>query len=247
MKRVWIVGMLALAGFAVHDGSGQEKKGDNVPPPGFTALFNGKDLTNWQGLLMVPDPSDTKGKKPKRIPAFLVKLPADELAKKQKASDEDMRMHWKVVDGVITYDGKNNNLQTAKEYGNFELYVDWKIDASGDSGLYLRGNPQVQIWDINGKNNPKKIGSGGLYNNQKNPSNPLVAADNPIGSWNTFHVKMVGDKVTVKLNGKLVVDNTPLENFWHRGQALPARGPIELQHHNDPLWFKNIYVKELPD
>ena len=51
--------------------------------------------------------------------------------------------------------------------------------------------------------------------------------------------------VTVKLNGKLVVDNTPLENYWHRGQALPSKGPIELQHHGDKLWFKNIYVKEL--
>jgi hypothetical protein len=158
-----------------------------------------------------------------------------------------MRMHWKVVDGIITYDGKNNNLQTAKDYGNFEMYVDWKIQASGDSGIYLRGNPQVQIWDVNGKNNPKKIGSGGLYNNSKHPSDPLVTADNPVGSWNTFYIKMVGDKVTVKLNGKLVVDNTPLENYWHRGQPLPARGPIELQHHGDSLWFKNIYVKELPD
>ena len=226
-----------------------EKAGpkDNTPPEGFTALFNGKDLTNWQGLLMVPDTTDPKTKKARKAPAFLTKLPADEVATKQKQADEEMRKHWKVVDGIITYDGKNNNLQTAKQYGNFELYVDWKIDPSGDSGLYLRGNPQVQIWDVNGKNNPKKIGSGGLYNNQKNAKDPLLVADNPIGSWNTFYVKMVGDKVTVKLNGKLVVDNTPLENYWFRGQPLPTRGPIELQHHGDHLWFKNIYVKDLPD
>ena len=105
----------------------------------------------------------------------------------------------------------------------------------------------MQIWDVNGKNNPKKIGSGGLYNNQRNPSNPLVIADNPVGQWNTFHIVMKGDKVKVMLNGKLVVDNTPLENYWERGQPLPSRGPIELQHHGDKLWFKNIYVKELPD
>src|SRR5205823_6434353 len=82
--------------------------------------------------------------------------------------------------------GKDDNLQTAQDFANFEMYVDWKIDPSGDSGIYLRGNPQVQIWDLNGKNNPKHIGSGGLYNNQKNPSNPLVVADNPVGQWNTF-------------------------------------------------------------
>ena len=72
-------------------------------------------------------------------------------------------------------------------------------------------------------------------------------ADNPIGMWNTFYIKIIGDKVTVKLNGKLVVDNTPLENRWDAKAPLPARGPIELQHHGDHLWFKNIYIKELPD
>jgi hypothetical protein len=116
--------------------------------------------------------------------------------------------------------------------------VDWKIEKGGDSGIYLRGNPQVQIWD-----NPE--GSGGLYNNQKHARKPLVLADHKPGEWNNFHIVMKGDKVTVKLNGKLVVDNTPLENYWERGKPLPAKGPIELQHHNDPLWFKNIYVREL--
>jgi hypothetical protein len=58
---------------------------------------------------------------------------------------------------------------------------------------------------------------------------------------------MRGDRVTVFLNGKEVVADTPLENYWARGKPLPAKGPIELQHHGDKLWFKNIYVKELPD
>jgi Domain of Unknown Function (DUF1080) len=205
---------------------------DNMPPKGFTALFNGKDLAGWQGLV----PINIRKKMSKEQYEDAVK----------KATVKAMK-HWSVKDGVIHYDGKDNNLQTARDFGNFEMYVDWKIEPSGDSGIYLRGNPQVQIWDINGKNNPKKIGSGGLYNNQKNPKDPLMVADNPIGQWNTFHIVMKGDKVTVKLNGKLVVDNTPLENYWEKGKALPARGPIELQHHNDPLWFKNIYVKELPD
>src|SRR5262249_3184243 len=97
-----------------------------------------------------------------------------------------------------------------------------------------------QIWD-----NPE--GSGGLYNNQKNPRKPLVNADRPVGEWNTFHIVMKGDRVTVKLNGKLVVDNVPLEIYWQRGQSLQARGPIELPHHGDPLLLKNIYIKELPD
>jgi hypothetical protein len=201
-------------------------KGDNTAPKGFKLLFNGKDLEGWQGLIPI-------NKRDKMTP--------DERATAQKAADEKMAKHWLVKNGVIHYDGKDNNLQTAKDYGNFEMWVDWKIEKKGDSGIYLRGNPQVQIWD-----NPE--GSGGLYNNKKFSSKPIMVADNPPGKWNTFHIKMVGDKVWVHLNGRLVVDEVPLENYWDKGKSpLPKTGPIELQHHNDPLWFKNIYIKELPE
>ena len=150
------------------------------------------------------------------------------------------------------YDGKGNSLQTAKDYANFELYVDWKIPPKGDSGIYLRGQPQVQIWDsdtlADNLKDDRGKGSGGLWNNPKNSAGqkPLVKADNPVGDWNTFHIIMKGDNVTVFLNGKKVVDNAPLSNFWEKGKPLPAKGPVELQHHGDHLWFKNIYIKELP-
>jgi hypothetical protein len=208
----------------------EEKAGpdDNKPPKGFTALFNGKDLTNWQGLVELP----TREK--------LLKVGPEKLAAEQKRANEKYLPHWTVKDGILHYDGKGQSLQTAKDYGNFEMWVSWKIGKKGDSGIYLRGNPQVQIWD-----NP--IGSGGLFNNQKNPKDPLKVADKPVGQWNTFRIIMIGDKVTVYLNDVLVVDKTPLENYWQRGKPLPAKGPIELQHHGDRLWFKNIYIKELPE
>ena len=198
---------------------------DNTPPEGFTALFNGKDLTGWKGL--VGNPKSRAAMKP------------EALAEAEKKATEKALEHWKVVDGVIEYDGKANSLCTAKDYANFELYVDWKIPPGGDSGIYLRGTPQVQIWD-------NKVGSGGLFNNQKNPSKPLVFADNPVGEWNTFYIKMVGEKVTVKLNGKLVVDNVTMENYWERDKPIYPTGQIELQHHGSKLWFKNIYLRELP-
>ena len=151
-----------------------------------------------------------------------------------------MRQHWKVEDGVLVYDGKANNLCTAKDYGDFEMFVDWKIGKGGDSGIYLRGSPQVQIWD-------NKIGSGGLYNNQKleNPHDPLKFADKPIGQWNTLRIKMVGEKVRVWLNGELVMHNVTLENYWERNKPIYPTGQIELQHHGSRLWFKNIYLREL--
>ncbi len=207
----------------------------NVPPEGFTALFNGKDLTGWKGL--VGNPKSRAAMAP------------EELASKQKEADERMKAHWKAVDGVLVFDGKGDSLCTAKDYGDFELYVDWKIEKSGDSGLYLRGTPQVQIWD---PDEPRYLqhgadkGSGSLWNNQKNPKFPLVRADNPIGEWNTFHIRMVGEKVTIRLNGKLVVDDVTLENYWERDKPVYPTGSIELQNHGNTLYFRNLFVKELP-
>jgi len=201
---------------------------DNVPPPGFVALFNGKDLSGWKGLVATP---------PARA-----KMTPQQLADAQTKADEEMRAHWKVQDGALVFDGKGKSLCTAKDYGDFEMYVDWKILPKGDSGVYLRGCPQVQIWDYNG--NP--VGSGGLYNNQKHPSKPIKCADKPIGQWNSFRIKMVGEKVSVWLNGELVVDNVVMENYSERNKPIYPTGQIELQNHGNTLWFKNIYIREIP-
>ncbi len=201
---------------------------DNTPPEGFAALFNGKDLTGWKGLVANP---------PKRAA-----MTPEALAEAQKKADENMRQHWQIVDGTLVFDGKGKSLCTAKDYGDFEMYVDWKIKEKGDSGIYLRGTPQVQIWDTA----QRPEGSGGLFNNKKNPSKPLVCADNPIGEWNTFRIKMIGEKVTVWLNDKLVVDNVVLENYWERDKPIYPAEQIELQNHGNTLYFKNIYIREIP-
>ncbi len=200
----------------------------NVAPPGYTALFNGKDLNGWKGL--VGDPKKRAAMTP------------EQLSDAQKKADEIMRKGWSIEDGVLVFGGKGQSLCTAKDYADFDLYVDWKIHESGDSGIYLRGSPQVQIWD------PKqhKKGSGGLYNNSKNPRHPALIADNPIGEWNTFYIRMVGENVTVYLNGKLAVDDVPLENYWDRKIPIYRSNQIELQNHGNKLYFRNIYLRELP-
>ena len=205
---------------------------DNVPPPGFTALFNGKDLTGWKGLL----------KPPLDNPAMRTKATPAQLAEAKKEADEVMHKGWHVEDGTLVFNGQGRSLCTAKDYCDFEMFVDWKIGPDGDSGVYLRGTPQVQIWDPN----HWKIGSGGLYNNEKNPKNATKIADKPIGHWNTFYIKMVSDKVTVQLNGETVVDNVVLENFWERDKPIYPSGQIELQNHGNTIWFKNIYIREIP-
>jgi len=201
---------------------------NNVPPEGFTALFNGVDLAGWKGLVG----------NPKKRAA----MTPEQLAEAQKKADEVMRAGWSVEDGVLVFSGKGQSLCTEKDYGDFEMYVDWKIKPNGDSGIYLRGSPQVQIWDPG----HWKIGSGGLYNNKKNPSKPTKIADNPIGEWNTFFIRMVGERVTIKLNGELIVDDVVLENYWERDKPIYPTGQIELQNHGNTLWFRNVYIKELP-
>ena len=194
---------------------------------GFVPLFDGKTISGWKGL--VGDP-------PSRA-----KMVPQELKKAQAAADDDMRRHWRVIDGCLVFDGQGHSLCTARDYADFELFVDWKIEPQGDSGIYLRGSPQVQIWD------PARWpeGSGGLYNNQTHPSKPLRPADNPVETWNTFRILMKDDRVTVWLNGVLVVDGVVMENYWERDESIYAAGQIELQAHSTPLAFKNIFIRPI--
>lgn len=227
----WLLALLACGGLMVPR---FVTAADNTPPEGFDALFNGKDLTNWKGL--VADPK----KRATMTPAVL--------AAEQEKADQSMREHWKAVDGVLVFDGKGQNLCSAKDFADFELYVDWKIQQGGDSGLYVRGTPQIQIWDTEWEPYFKlgaEKGSGAMWNNQKNPRFPDVKADKKVGEWNTFFVRMVGEKVTVKLNGQTVVNNVTLENYWERDKPVYPSGSIELQNHGNPLYFKNIYVRSL--
>ena len=194
------------------------------PHPQARALFNGTDLAGWKGLVADPEARS--------------KMSPEELAAAQSKADDSMREHWVAEDGVLVFDGKGDNLVTEEDYEDFELWVDWKIKPRGDSGIYLRGSPQVQIWD-------DRIGSGGIYNNKRSLSKPLVKADHPVGEWNNFHILMEGELVTVWLNGQLVVDGIKMENYWNRSIPIYPSGPIELQNHGNTLYFRNIYLREL--
>lgn len=247
MKRIAFLMAMVCAFSAQADDKAGPK--DNTPPEGFVALFNGKDLTGWKGHI---DMNERK-------------KPAAEQEKLQIARNKLMEETWTVKDGIIHHNPKVNakgqksgvSLQTIKDYGDIELYVDWKIEKGGDSGLYLKGNPQVQIWDSENLAPSLKAdantGSGGLWNNPipagKNQFTsgkvPLKKADKPVGEWNTFKIVVKGDRVMIHLNGELVVDGAPLNNYWEKGKPLPEVGPFELQYHGDRLWFKNIYIKEI--
>ena len=213
-------------------------KGDhNVAPKGYTPLFNGKDLAGWKG-------------RPHYSPYKFAKLSPEQQEAEQAKWNSDMKKHWSVKNGAIINDGKGVFLTTNKKYKDFELLVDYKTVAKADSGIYLRDNPQVQIWDYTkagGKwHYGSDKGSGGLWNNKKNKRFPKVLADKPFGMWNRMKIRLVDDKVSVWLNGEQVVDNVTMENYFNRNAKLFDSGHIQLQTHGGEIQWRNIFIKELP-
>lgn len=209
---------------------------NNSPPKNFTALFNGKDIEGWTGGAT-------------RDPREIAALSKEERAEWDEKMQRGINEHWRVEDGELVSDGHEPYLATPHDYRDFELWVDWKINAKGDSGVYLRGTPQVQIWDpadeaIKDLGAPK--GSGGLWNNKKNERFPTELADNPIGEWNRMFIRMVGPYVTVVLNDKRIVDNVVMENFYKPEIPVYATGPIYLQTHGSETRFRNVFVREIP-
>ena len=168
----------------------------------------------------------------------------------------------------------DKSLWTKQSFGELELYIEWRLSAepkmkehpivlwngdflrdqqgqritrprldAGDSGIYFRGHfhCQANIWS-------QELGSGeinGYRTNRKLPVKlrqsclPFLYADHPFGQWNVFHIRLKDDRMTVNLNGQTVLESDALPD-------LPATGPVGLQHHGDPIEFRNIWIKELP-
>lgn len=226
-----------------------------MPPKGFTALFNGKDLSGWRGgetfdhrkLMGMPD-----DKRAAQIEKWTKTM--------TEVNPKTGKPHWYAEGDDLVNDGFGAYATTEKDYGDFELLVDYKTVPKADSGIYLRGVPQVQIWDHTNerefKNGAEK-GSGGLWNNSAGSpgKDPLVLADKPFGEWNKFRILMVGSRVSVWLNSKLVVDHAILENYYDKNdkslksdqrRPVPPKGPIELQTHGGEIRWRNIFIREIP-
>jgi HEAT repeat protein len=203
------------------------------PDEGFVSMFNGKDLSGWQGW--VGNPVLRTGMKPA------------ELAGKQKDADKKMTEIWSVRNGRLCSDRKGDNICSVMEYGDFEMLIDWRIRPKGEGGISLRGTPMIQITDTSLHGNISHPGSGGPVNNLTNQNYPLLPADNPAGEWNTFRILMVGAKVSVWLNGILVLNDIIYENSWNRNLPIFAKGRIELQSIGNGMEFRDIFIREIND
>lgn len=210
---------------------------NNVAPTGFTALFNGTDLAGWWGAAT-------------EDPRKYLALPPAELDQKRAASLADIQQHWSVQNGELVNDGKGLFLTTEKNYRDFELRLDYRTVPRADSGVYLRGCPQVQIWD---STETAKFsigadkGSGALWNNSPGApgKDPLVKADKPFGEWNSLRIILCGERVWVWLNGKQTVNGARMENYYDRKLPLPPVGPIQLQTHGGEIRWRNVFIREI--
>lgn len=210
---------------------------DPQPPEGFKAIFNGKDLTGWYGL----------------NPHSVAKLTGEKKDAALKKMRDEFAANWKAENGELVNDGHGPYATTGQEFGDMEFLIEYKTVAGADSGIYLRGVPQVQIWDKNQVFDPKKptrrphLGSGGLFNNTPDTPgrDPLVIADREFGEWNSFRIRQIGARTWVWLNDKLVVDGAPMENYPDKAVPYPAKGPIMLQTHGGEIRWRNLFVREI--
>ncbi len=230
---VVIVGLAASARPSLSASEGPR------PPPGFTPLVNGTDVTGWHGM-------------PHFDPYKLEAMSSEQRTEHIRQWTEEAHQHWKVENGELVNDGHGAYLTTDREFGDIELLLEYKTVPKADSGIYLRATPQIQIWDYTqagGKwNLGADKGSGGLWNNSPGSpgKDPLVLADKPFGEWNALRIIQVGERTTVHLNGKLVVDHARMENFWNRALPLKRKGPIQLQTHGGEIRWRNLFVREIP-
>lgn len=208
------------------------------PPTGFTAIFNGDDLSGWHGM-------------PHFDPYKLAAMPEAQRKEQIAKWTDDAKLHWRVESGELVNDGKGAYMTTDREFGDIELWIEYKTVAKADSGIYLRATPQVQIWDYTEAGGKWKIGadkgSGGLWNNSPGApgKDPAVLADKPFGQWNKFRIIQIGERTTVYLNDRLVVDHCRMENFWNRKKPLLKQAPIQLQTHGGEIRWRNIFVREI--
>jgi len=222
MRTVPLVVLAAAFAAACSTPDSASSTASGPAGPATQPLWNGVDLAGWHGQRH-------------ESPYKLAAMATEARAKLRADDDATMRAHWRVVAGELVNDGEGAYLTTDRDYGDAEFELEYKTVAKADSGIYLRGSPQVQIWDFTEAGGKWKLGadkgSGGLWNNEKHERFPPQLADRPFGEWNRLRIRQVGARTWVWLNGVATVDGAGMENFWDRKKPLPRTGPL---HAADP-------------
>ncbi len=211
-------------------------QGEAKAAAGFRPMWNGKDLTGWHGQRHFD-------------PYKLAAMTPEERAKLRAEDDATVAKHWRIDGAELINDGEGAYLTTDAAYGDAEYGLEYKTVALADSGIYLRGSPQVQIWDTTKAGGKWEIGadkgSGGLWNNEQYERFPSQVADRPFGEWNRLEIRQIGSLCWVKLNGIVTAEGVVMENYWNRKLPLPRTGPLQLQTHGGEIRFRNLSVREI--
>ena len=149
---------------------------------------------------------------------------------------------WVVADGVLTNEKTGNNIVSTGQFKDFSLSMEYKVEKDSNSGLYLRGRYELQVLDDAGKPT-SPTGHMAVYGRVA----PTVNASKPAGEWQTVEVTLVGNRVTVILNGQKIHDNAAIDGIT--GGALNsdegAPGPIMIQGDHSRIWVKSLVVKPI--
>jgi 3-keto-disaccharide hydrolase len=146
---------------------------------------------------------------------------------------------WTVEDGVMVNSAHANNLVSKQRFKDFKVHAEYKLEKDSNSGIYLRGRYELQVLDDYGKD-PESHGHMAIYSRLA----PRVNASKPAGEWQTVDATIVGNRVTVVLNGQTVHDNAILEGIT--GGALDsdeaADGPLMIQGDHGRIWLRKVTV-----
>jgi len=151
---------------------------------------------------------------------------------------------WKVENGVYTTAAKGTDLQTDRDFYNFQLHVEFKVAAGSNSGVYMRDRYELQLFDSFGKQ-PEEGGSGALYHRRP----PSVNASKPAGEWETLDITFVKQRLTVYQNGRKIHDNIDVgpKGTGASSNRDDAPGPLRLQGDHGQVWFRNVKIRPVSE
>jgi hypothetical protein len=175
------------------------------------------------------------------------------------------KAEWMVADGAMTVKPGAGDIETAQEFDDYQLHIEFRTPAEvkgssqgrGNSGIFMQGVYELQVLDSYNNRTYSNGQAGAIYKQTM----PLVNASRKPGEWQTYDVIYTSPKfnkdsmitnpafITVLHNGVLVQNHTPIYGttpYIGKPQyQVHGRGPLKLQDHNNPTSFRNIWIREI--
>lgn len=268
--KVWIAMLAAAALVAAQEQPKQEYAGDDIRGYSDTPQIPGQkwkvhDMERPRPPKVKPGPYVMQAPPSDAIVLFDGKDLSQWVQQVRGGSGATQEPKWKVENGYIEIVPRTGRLRTKDSFGDCQLHVEWQIpkEAKGDgqsignSGIELMGRYEIQVLESESHQTYADGGAGAIYGVWP----PLVNAARPQGEWNTYDIffeapRFDGDKlvkpatVTVLWNGVLVQNHKAFlgTTVWRKvGQYRPhpPEQPLTLQDHNQPVRFRNIWIRKL--